>query len=253
MSASSRYNSVRDDRRDDRVDCCDPLLAMAQTVKMRGTVAPGVSTMAIAGRLDPAKTLTLDMRFASRNRAQLDQLIAAQMDRGLPNYHQWITPDEFTRRFGATDTDFCLVKNFLAANGFQIIGGSREEGYIRFSGDAGSVERAFNTQLEDFGNGKFANLTEPEIPAQFADLIRDGADIEAYLDIEQSEKGHAGERGQEGQRVNHAERIHDHLERRECAGRHLHRGSDARSQSKMQPGIYDDAVGRRNQQRKGRH
>jgi subtilase family serine protease len=133
------------------------------------------------------------MRFALRNRAQLDQLIAAQMDRGSPNYHQWITPDEFIHRFGATDTDFSSVKNWLAANGFQIIGGSREEGYIRFSGDAGSVERAFNTRLEDFGNGKFANLTEPEIPAQFADVIRDGADIEAYLDIEQSEKGHAGE------------------------------------------------------------
>ena len=150
-----------------------PLLAMAQTVKMHGTVAPGVSTMGSAGHLDPAKTLTLDIRFALRNRAQLDQLIAAQMDRGSPSYHQWITPDEFTRRFGTTDTDYSALKNWLAANGFQIIGGSREEGYLRFSGNAASVERAFKTQLDDFGNGKFANVTEPEIPAQFADVIGD--------------------------------------------------------------------------------
>ena len=39
--------------------------------------------------------------------------------------------------------------------------------------DTASVERTFNTQLEDFGNGKFANLMEPEIPAQFAGLIGD--------------------------------------------------------------------------------
>jgi subtilase family serine protease len=150
-----------------------PLLAMAQNVKMRGTVAPGASTLAVAGHLDPAKMLTLDVRFALRNRAQLDQLIAAQIDPGSPDYHQWITPDEFTRRFGPTGEDFLSVKNWLAANGFQIAGGSREEGYIRFSGDAASVERVFNTRLEDFGDGKFANLTEPEIPAQFADVIGD--------------------------------------------------------------------------------
>jgi hypothetical protein len=65
------------------------------------------------------------------------------------------------------------VKNWLAANGFRIIDGSREEEYIRFSGDTASVERVFNTDLEDFGVGKFANLTEPEIPAQFAGVIDD--------------------------------------------------------------------------------
>lgn len=88
-------------------------------------------------------------------------------------YHQWITPDEFAHRFGPTDADFGAVNNWLSANGFQVIGGSREEGYLRFSSDTAAAERAFNTQLEDFGDGKFANLTEPEIPAQFADVIGD--------------------------------------------------------------------------------
>ena len=147
--------------------------AIAQVVKMHGTVPPGVSTMGGLGHLDPAKPLTLDIRFALRNRAQRDQLIAAQMDPASPRYHQWLTAAEFTRRFGATADAFSAVKSWLTASGFQIIGGSREEGYLRFSSDTALVERVFNTQLEDFGNGKFANLTEPEIPASFAGVIGD--------------------------------------------------------------------------------
>jgi subtilase family serine protease len=150
-----------------------PMLSMAQTVKMRGTVAPAVASITVARHLDPSQTLTLDIRFALRNRAQLDQLIAAQMNPASPSYHQWITPDEFNRRFGPDDKDFSAVKSWLIANGFQIVSGSREEGFLRFSGDAVSVERVFNTQFEDFGDGKFANLTEPEIPAQFANVIGD--------------------------------------------------------------------------------
>jgi subtilase family serine protease len=161
-----------------------PSPSMAQAVKMHGAVAPGVSTMAVAGHLDPARMLTLDIRFAVRNRAQLDQLIAAQMNPGSPNYHRWITPDEFTRRFGPTGKNFFAVKNWLAANGFQIVGGSREEGYLRFSGDVASVERVFNTRLGDFGDGKFANLTEPEIPAQFADVIGDVLGMQTLARLE---------------------------------------------------------------------
>jgi subtilase family serine protease len=150
-----------------------PALATAQTVKMHGTVPPGASTMTSRGHLDPAKILTLDLRFALRNRTQLTQLIAAQMDRASPQYHRWIAPDEFTRRFGATTSDFSALNDWLTASGFQVVGGSREEGYLRFSGDTASAERVFRIELEDFGNGKFANLTEPEIPAQFAGVVSD--------------------------------------------------------------------------------
>jgi subtilase family serine protease len=150
-----------------------PSIAMAQVVKMRGTVPPGAATMVSQGHLDPAKTLTLDIRFALRNRADLDQLIADQINPASPQYHQWITADEFTRRFGVSTADFAAVKDWLTASGFQILGGSPEEGYLRFAIDTASAERVFNTQLEDFGSGRFANLTEPEIPARFAGVVGD--------------------------------------------------------------------------------
>jgi len=69
--------------------------------------------------------------------------------------------------------DLARPTYWLVANGFQIIGGSREEGYIRFTGDAASTERVFNTDLEDFGDGKSANVTEAQIQAQFAKVIGD--------------------------------------------------------------------------------
>lgn len=150
-----------------------PALSMAQTVKMSGTITSRVSAMTTVGHLDPLKQLTLDVRFALRNRAELQHLLAAQITPGSPGYHQWITPQEFDRRFGANERDFASVKKWLGANRFQIIGGSRAEGYIRFLGNVATAEHAFNTRLDDFGDGKFANVTEPEIPARFAGVIGD--------------------------------------------------------------------------------
>src|SRR4051794_11293899 len=36
---------------------------------------------------------------------QLDELLAAQQDPTSPRYHQWLTPEEFGRRFGVSDQD----------------------------------------------------------------------------------------------------------------------------------------------------
>ena len=56
--------------------------------------------------------------------------------------------------------------------GFQISGGSPQEGLISFTGDVAKAERAFDVRIMTFGDGsKFANTTEPEVPAAFASMI----------------------------------------------------------------------------------
>ncbi len=147
--------------------------AFAQTVTLQDTVAPDAKTMTPVGHADPSKMLNLDIRFALRNRAEMDRLMAEQMRPGSPNYQKWITPEEFSRRFGPTTEDFDAVQKWLTDNGFHVSGGSQREGYLRVSGDVATAERAFNTRIEDFGNGKFGNIKEPQIPARFADTIAD--------------------------------------------------------------------------------
>ena len=107
-----------------------------------------------------------------RNQAELDKLIAAQQDPSSPQYLQWLTDDEYTRRFGPTERDFNAVADWLTSSGFQVSRGSREEGMIRFSGTVAAVEKEFNANIMTFGDGsQFANTAEPEIPAAFTSVI----------------------------------------------------------------------------------
>jgi subtilase family serine protease len=149
-----------------------PPPASAQTISLHGNVAPDATRLSPAGHADPAKALTMEIEFMPRNQAELDTLIAAQQNPSSPQYHKWLTHDEYTRRFGPTARDFNAVADWLKSSDFQITGGSRREGMVRFSGSVTAIEKALNTKIMTFGDGsKFANTTEPEIPASFAPII----------------------------------------------------------------------------------
>jgi subtilase family serine protease len=144
----------------------------AQSVSLSETVAPEANRLSPLGHADPAKVLTMAIEFMPRNQAEFDALIAAQQDSSSPQYQQWLTPDDYTRRFGPTERDFNAVADWLTSSGFQVTRGSREEGMIRFSGTVAAVEKEFNAKIMTFGDGsQFANTSAPEIPAAFAGLI----------------------------------------------------------------------------------
>ncbi len=144
----------------------------AQSVSLHGNVAPDAIRLSPVAHADPAKILTLTIQFVPRNQAEVNALIAAQQDPRSPQYHKWLTPSEYTRRFGPSEQDFNALGDWLKSSGFQITGGSRPEGVVKFSGTVATVEKAFNTKMMTFRNGsQFANTTEPEIPAAFADIV----------------------------------------------------------------------------------
>src|SRR5689334_19082666 len=46
--------------------------------------------------------LTLVLKGSAEQEAALDELLARQQDRSSPDYHQWLTPEQFAERFGAS-------------------------------------------------------------------------------------------------------------------------------------------------------
>jgi subtilase family serine protease len=146
----------------------------AQSVSLHGNVAPEASRLSPMGHADSAKVLNLAIQFVPRNQAEVNALIAAQQDPNSPQYHKWLTPSEYTRRFGPTEQDFDALADWLKSSGFQITGGSRQEGVIKFSGTVATVENAFKTKMMTFRDeSHFANTTEPQVPAAFAGIVGD--------------------------------------------------------------------------------
>src|SRR5215469_10584002 len=69
-----------------------------QSVPLRGNVHPLAKAQFDMGRVDPAMpmgTITLLTTPTPAQQASLKQLLAQQQDPKSPNYHKWLTPEQF--------------------------------------------------------------------------------------------------------------------------------------------------------------
>jgi subtilase family serine protease len=119
--------------------------------------------------------VTLVLRPSDAQQANLNQLLAAQQDPTSPNYHKWLTPEEYADRFGVSQNDIDQMTTWLQAQNLNIVNVARARNSMSFSGSAGAVEQAFGTRIDRYsvdGELHFANATNPTIPAAFQSVVR---------------------------------------------------------------------------------
>lgn len=122
----------------------------------------------------PMDRMLLVLDRSPEQKAALQQLLDAQQDPSSPEYHKWLTPEEFGERFGASDADLQTVTLWLESQGFQVSPLSAGKTIIEFSGTAGQVQSAFHTEIRKFivnGEEHWANASDPQIPAALATVI----------------------------------------------------------------------------------
>ena len=79
------------------------------------------------GRLPGNQVMQLDVVLPLRDPAGLKTFLSDVYDPSSPTYRQFLTPKEFTARFGPTiQADYDAVVSYVKASGFQVVGGSRE-------------------------------------------------------------------------------------------------------------------------------
>src|SRR5271170_4109664 len=57
--------------------------------------------------------IILTLKPDAARQAALERLVAAQHDAASPNYHQWLTPEEYGLSFGASESDLQQIVNWL--------------------------------------------------------------------------------------------------------------------------------------------
>jgi subtilase family serine protease len=119
-------------------------------------------------------SLTLDIGLSAAEQTELDALLAAQQYPKSPQYHQWLTQEEYGARFGLTDEDLNVVTGWLASQGFAVRGVAASRNAIHFGGKAWQVESALHTQLHHYkldDETHFANATEIRVPASLGSVL----------------------------------------------------------------------------------
>jgi len=144
---------------------------------LHGHIHPNALTGADQGRVSPSlemDNLSVTLAPSAVQQAELNQLLASQQNPGSPNYHQWLTPEQFAERFGASPSDIQTVSAWLQSQGFVISGVARGRNSIAFNGTAAQAESAFQTEVHNYlvnGETHYANAADPTVPAAFTGLI----------------------------------------------------------------------------------
>jgi subtilase family serine protease len=120
----------------------------------------------------PYQALQMEIYLKPRNQAQLQQLLQEQQDPKSPNYHKWLTPDEYAQEFGPTAADVSQVSNWLTSQGFTVTSASASQRRVTFTGIVATAQAAFNVSIAASSNGKkFGNTEDPQVPASLAPKI----------------------------------------------------------------------------------
>jgi subtilase family serine protease len=124
-----------------------------------------------AGSIAPDRILKMTITLKVRDPQALNRLLSELQDPASPNYHRWLTPDEFAQRFGPDPAQVNAVRQWLIAEEFEIVSASLQQRSITFTGRADQAERVFRTRIVTYPGGSYANVGDPYIPARFAGVI----------------------------------------------------------------------------------
>lgn len=137
----------------------------------------------------PMNRMLLVLQRSPSQEAALQQLLDQQQDQSSPNYHQWLTPQQFGQQFGPSDQDIQTITSWLQSHGFQVASISNGRTVIEFSGTAAQVQEAFHTAIHKYSvpnaagavEDHWANSTDPSIPAALASVVTGVATMHNFL------------------------------------------------------------------------
>ena len=119
--------------------------------------------------------LTLVLSRSSENEAAFEKLLSEQQDSSSPNYHHWLNPTEVGERFGRSAQDISSVKAWLESHNLHVDWISPSRAFIGFSGNAGDVGAAFQTEFHYYQVNdviRFAASSEPGVRIELAPFIK---------------------------------------------------------------------------------
>ncbi|MBN8885800.1 MAG: hypothetical protein J0I77_08780 [Rudaea sp.] len=102
------------------------------------------------GPLAGSQRFKLGISLPTRNQAELDLLVHDLYDPQSPQFHKYLSPEQFTERFGPTQADYDAVAAWAQANGFSITGTTPNRRLISIEGDADTINRALNVTMTEY-------------------------------------------------------------------------------------------------------
>ncbi|MGA7294959.1 MAG: protease pro-enzyme activation domain-containing protein [Terriglobales bacterium] len=158
-----------------------------QTTALPRSLHPRAQAQYDRGLVDPSREfgyLTLLTSPSASQQEALDQLLVEQQDPKSPNYHKWLSPQQYADRFGLSVNDFTKIATWLTSQGFQILSAGGGRNSIAFSGTAAQVHSAFGAEIHNYqidGKEYFANSTPLMVPSALSGIVSCVIGLNSFL------------------------------------------------------------------------
>jgi hypothetical protein len=149
--------------------------AEAALKTLPGHVPAVVAHLAAIGRLPATNHLDLAIGVPIRNDGALTAFLADLYNPASPNFRHYLTPAEFTARFGPSEADYQSAVEFAQSNGLTVTHTHGNRLVLDVNGKVSDIERAFHVTLRTYHHPVeprdfFAPDANPSVPQGVAVL-----------------------------------------------------------------------------------
>jgi subtilase family serine protease len=152
-----------------------PYAALAQS---NATVAlsPMVAESTLLSNMDPNQEIVIQLSLPLSDPQGARKFVQHVSTPKDPQFHHFITVQEFAARFGANADDFAAVKAWATANGLSIQHEASARTSLTVSGSVAQLQKLFKTQLSNYQSPKgeqfYSASVEPTIPSEIVSKLR---------------------------------------------------------------------------------
>ena len=134
-------------------------LRAAELQRLHDQVPRAAANLAPVGRVPSSQRLSFAIGLPLRNRGALSNLLQQIYDPASPNFHHYLTPEQFTEQFGPTTQDYETVAAFARTNGLIISARHPNRTLLDVEGSVADIEKALHIRMN--------NYQHPEEPRTF--------------------------------------------------------------------------------------
>jgi subtilase family serine protease len=117
---------------------------------LQGHVPPAARALLPLRDVSPKDRLQLAIGLPVRDQAALDQFVKGVSDPTSPNFRQYLTPEQFTEKFGPTQEEYEAVIHFAEAHGLKVTNRHPNRLVVDVSGSVADVQRTFHITMRHF-------------------------------------------------------------------------------------------------------
>jgi subtilase family serine protease len=167
-------------------------------VTLQGNVPAIASAEFDLGEAAPSTEMSHVRLVLTRSAAQqsaMDKYDAELQDKSSPNYHKWLTPEQFGKLYGPADGDIAAIVAWLESHGLEVDPVPAGKNNLSFSGSVEQIQQLLHISIHSFeANGEefLSNTTEPKIPAALAGVVSGVAHLNTIRPRPQHVRGQMG-------------------------------------------------------------